>query len=163
MYLHVCVQAHVETRGWHVFLWFLLLWWDTGTKSSSDRKEFISSNNLWSCSHWSKGKNSRQELKQRSWKTTTFWLVPHRFVYSALLEYPGPPAQRWHCPQGAGSSHISHQSRKWTMPPPTSQFGSIFSAEDSSSQIIPACAGFTWKLGSPSGIFFNCAPPYISM
>lgn len=34
-------------------------------------------------------------------------------AYSAAF-FPGSPAQRWQCPQWAGSSHINYQSRGHT-------------------------------------------------
>lgn len=50
----------------------------------------------------SRGKSSRQELKQRPSRNVAYWLtVPHSHPHSwlSLPYYPRPPAQVWHCRQ----------------------------------------------------------------
>ena len=81
------------------------------TKFDLGRKGFVSpyTSNWPSIMEGSQGKNWRQELKERPWRSPA---CPLWFSQPAFLYNPEPTAQECHCPHWAWLSHINKKSRK---------------------------------------------------
>lgn len=79
------------------------------SKSTVERGRFISIYSLQSIMKGTPSKEElrlgtwRQELQQKPWKNTAYWLAHFSFLYNT-----GSPAQGRHCLQEARPSHISH-------------------------------------------------------
>ena len=82
--------------------------------------------------HWMK---SWQELKQKAWKNTAYWLDFHDLV--SLLTYT--TLGHWATGSGVAPSHINYSSRKWPTDLPTGNLDEdIFSIESPSSHMTLA-------------------------
>lgn len=87
------VLLTTEPSLWPLRWEFLVLWWTLWPKATLGGKGLcrLGGYNI-------QGRNSRQELKQRSWSTAAYWLVPHDCLICFLIQ------TRTHLPRG-GTAH----------------------------------------------------------